>query len=271
MLFGVNQATLEKCRLPEFLAAAGKAGYEMVELREEKIAEYLVDRSIGDIRDLFRLNKVRPHTINALGMSTMLDAEGERKILKAAGDFAAKAAALDCPWIVACPGAKAKTTSWDEIVVRSAKTVGKMADIAWKRRVRLAFEFLGFGWSSAQTVSEAWAIVKAANRGNAGIAVDSAHFYSGSSNLAEISALPREAVAVFHVNDLVDKAKDKIGDYDRVMPGEGVVPLRDIARELRRIGFAGVASLEIFNRGYHKRDPLEIARAGLGGMEAFLK
>lgn len=270
MIFGINGATTEKCSLVEDIEIAGKAGYEVVEIRKDKMEQYLEKNAYADLVDLMRRNGVRPYTINAIGMSTMQPADEEAKVLRTTEDFAASAAAIGCPWIVACPGGKTPEMSWDEIISRSAVTFGKMADIAWKHRVNLSFEFLGFGWSSIQTVSEAWAVVKEANRGNTGITIDTAHFYSGSSNLAEISALPREALAVFHVNDLVDKPKNEIGDYDRVMPGDGVIPLSAIVREVARIGYDGVASLEIFNHEFNEKNPLEIARTGLDAMKTAL-
>ena len=271
MIFGINGATTEKCSLAEDIEVAGKAGYEVIEIRKDKMEEYLKKNSCANLIELMRRNRVRPHTINAIGMSTMQPAADESKTLKTTADFAKAAAAIGCPWIVACPGGKPAKASWDEILTKSAATFAKMADIAWKHRVNLSFEFLGFGWSSIQTVSEAWAVVKTANRGNTGITIDTAHFYSGGSNLAEISAIPREAVAVFHVNDLVDKPKSEIGDYDRIMPGDGVIPLKAVAGELTRIGYDGVASLEIFNHSFNEKNPLEIAKTGLAKMKAALK
>ncbi|MDR3210794.1 MAG: sugar phosphate isomerase/epimerase [Planctomycetota bacterium] len=271
MLFGINGATTQKCSLTEDIVIAGKAGYALVELRKDKMESYLAKNTFTDLINLLRNNRVRPFTINAIGMSTMQNPAGEAKVLKMTEDFAKSAASIACPWIVACPGGKTPKTSWDEIIVKSAKTFGKMADIAWKYRINLSFEFLGFAWSSVQTVSEAWAVVQAANRGNTGITLDAAHFYSGNSSLAEISTLPREAIAVFHVNDLVNKPKAKIGDYDRVMPGDGVIPLKSIVTELNRIGFDGVASLEIFNHDFNKKDPLLIAQTGLKKMKAVVK
>jgi sugar phosphate isomerase/epimerase len=42
-------------------------------------------------------------------------------------------------------------------------------------------------------------------------------------------------------------------------------------RELRRIGFQGVLSLELFNREYWKQDALAVARTGLDKMRAVVR
>ncbi|MCC8179411.1 MAG: sugar phosphate isomerase/epimerase [Planctomycetes bacterium] len=271
MILGINGATTEKCSLEDDIRIAGKCGYEVVEIRMDKMEAYLKNHSYEDLMQLMRYCGVRPWTINAIGMSTMQEADGEARVMKETEQFAEFAAAIGCPWIVACPGGKDVKTSWDEIITKSAKSFGKQADIAWKRKINLSFEFLGFGWASVQTVSEAWAVVKEANRGNTGITIDTAHFYSGSSTLAEISALPRHALAVFHMNDLVDKPKVEIGDYDRIMPGDGVIPLADICTEVKRIGFDGVASIEIFNHEFNQQNPETIAKTAYEKMATFVK
>lgn len=270
MILGINGATTENCTLEDDIRIAGECGYEVVEIRMDKMEAYLEKHDMADLRALMSKAGVKPWTINAIGMSTMRDGAGEDEVAKETEKFAEYAAAIGCPWIVACPGEK-KNASWDEILVKSAKTFARLADIAWKKRVALSFEFLGFGWASVQTVSEAWAVVKEANRGNTGITIDTAHFYSGSSSLAEISCLPSHALAVFHMNDLIDKPKNEIGDYDRVMPGDGVIPLREVCREVKRIGFDGVASIEIFNHDFNKQDPSGIAKTALKKMSKYVK
>ena len=270
MILGINGATTENCTLEEDIRIAGAAGYEVVEIRMDKMEKYLEKNSYGDLSRLMEKAGVRPWTINAIGMSTMQDAAGEARVMKETEKFAEYAAAIGCPWIVTCPG-EHNGASWDEIITKSAASFAKQADIAWKKRISLSFEFLGFPWASVQTVSQAWAVVKAANRANTGITIDTAHFYSGSSTLAEISALPAQALAVFHMNDLIDKPKAEIGDYDRVMPGDGVIPLADICREVKRIGFDGVASIEIFNHDFNKQNPEAIAKKAFEKMSPYVK
>ena len=53
--------------------------------------------------------------------------------------------------------------------------------------------------------------------------------------------------------------RDRIQDADRVMPGHGVIPLREILRRLRQRGYDGPLSLELFHPGYWSRDPIAVA------------
>ncbi|MDR1521223.1 MAG: hypothetical protein LBU23_13925, partial [Planctomycetota bacterium] len=112
MIFGINGATTEKCSIAEDIEVAGKAGYRAVEIRKDKLDRYLERNSIAGLIELLRRSRVVPHTINAVGMSTLQTPANEAKVLRNVSDFTKAAAAMGCPWIVACPGAKPAGASW---------------------------------------------------------------------------------------------------------------------------------------------------------------
>ena len=68
-----------------------------------------------------------------------------------------------------------------------------------------------------------------------------------------------------------DPPREKITDAHRIYPGDGVAPIKEILRELRKLGFHGVLSLELFNRDYWKQDALAVARTGLEKMRALAR
>jgi sugar phosphate isomerase/epimerase len=51
-----------------------------------------------------------------------------------------------------------------------------------------------------------------------------------------------------------------------VYPGDGVLPLAQLLRDLSDIGYRGPLSLELFNRDYWKQDMLAVARTGIEKM-----
>jgi len=53
------------------------------------------------------------------------------------------------------------------------------------------------------------------------------------------------------------------------MPGDGVLPLRDFMDAVRRPGFDGPYSLELFRDEYWAMDPLSVARRGIESMGRF--
>lgn len=92
------------------------------------------------------------------------------------------------------------------------------------------------------------------------------HLYKGGSDFAGLGILSGQGIGIFHVNDYPAIARGTIVDADRVFPGDGIAPLKDIFRTLRAIGYQGYLSLELFNREYWKRDPHQVAQEGLDKM-----
>jgi sugar phosphate isomerase/epimerase len=127
-------------------------------------------------------------------------------------------------------------------------------------------------WGFSQTLSrlgESVCVMLEAQHPQACLLPDVYHLRRGGSDLRGMRLLSAAAVHCFHFNDYpaVDD-RTKLTDADRVYPGDGAAPWKEIIGDLRSIGFHGVVSLELFNRDYWKQDPLEVARTGLEKMRA---
>jgi len=95
------------------------------------------------------------------------------------------------------------------------------------------------------------------------------HIYKGGSDFAGLRMISAAAMPVLHMNDYpADPPRDKIGDRDRVMPGDGIAPLPQILASLRANGGPRVLSLELFSQVYWEKPPLDVARTGLVKMKA---
>ena len=94
------------------------------------------------------------------------------------------------------------------------------------------------------------------------------HLYKGGSDFTGLGVVGSEGIGIFHANDYPDIDRATIADADRVFPGDGVAPLKDVFATLRAIGYRGYVSLELFNRDYWKRDPHEVAKEGLAKLKA---
>jgi sugar phosphate isomerase/epimerase len=62
-------------------------------------------------------------------------------------------------------------------------------------------------------------------------------------------------------------SRTDLTDADRVYPGDGIAPLKEILTTLRDIGFKGALSLELFNREYWKHDAKTVVQTGLEKMK----
>ena len=94
--------------------------------------------------------------------------------------------------------------------------------------------------------------------------LDPFHMYVGGSYVGGLAYMRGEAIGVVHVNDYpAAPARERIGDGDRVFPGEGVAPSRELARLLHQAGYRGHLSLELFRDSYGPATAREVAARGL--------
>lgn len=101
------------------------------------------------------------------------------------------------------------------------------------------------------------------------VLADVFHLHKGGSDFHGLGLLGPETVQVMHINDFpAAPGPEKIDDSFRVYAGDGVAPLPDILRALRRGGGQKVLSFEVFNRLYWTRDPMEVLTTGLAKMKA---
>jgi 2-keto-myo-inositol isomerase len=147
------------------------------------------------------------------------------------------------------------------VLDESAHVLDELARLAEAYGVALAFEFLGQTDCSVQTLELAAEIVGRVRRANVGLVIDSFHFYAGGSTLESLAALDAAKLFIFHINDAEDLPRAELEDRHRLLPGLGILPLKQMIDALRGIGYERVVSVEIFRPEYWERDPHELARA----------
>ena len=75
-------------------------------------------------------------------------------------------------------------------------------------------------------------------------------------------------VEIFHMNDYPDTIpREKLEDKDRIYPGDGVAPLKQVLTDLKNMKDPKILSLELFNREYWAQDALQVAKTGLEKMK----
>ena len=112
-------------------------------------------------------------------------------------------------------------------------------------------------------LGQAAAIALDADHPKARIIPDVFHMHIGDSGFSGLRQLQGDFIAIFQFNDApATPAKSDLKDEHRVFPGDGILPLEQCLRDLRDIGFERCVSLELYNPGYWKRNPLEVAKEG---------
>lgn len=270
MLLGFNGATTMKANLPTDIAAASAAGFKALEVWAAKLDRYLEKHSLDGLNALFQKHALRPASINSLEFITFRSPGDYAQIQTRCKQLCAWAQALGCDKVVVVPSptpnvlseAKGKGgASRAQIRAESVRVLRELGALAQPYGVKLAFEFLGFGWCSVRTLAQCWEIVQETGRGNVGLVIDTCHFYAGGSSLRSILQVSPEKILIFHINDVEERPKATIEDAHRLLPGEGVIPLDDILKRLKKTGFDGLCSIELFRPAYWERPPAELAAA----------
>jgi 2-keto-myo-inositol isomerase len=272
MRLGFNGATTNTADLATDICAAGAAGYDVIELRDNKIEDFLAGGgSLEDVRRMLADAGVQPWTINAISYVGVGGAEGTAKAVARCRQLSGYAQAIGCPWVLVAPGAT-EGRSPEQVLEDTAATYGAMVDVAAEYGVGVAVEFMGFPWAAIRDVAGALSVVQRANRPNTGIIIDTAHFYAGDSTLESIKNMAPDKLVVLHINDLEPGvAKPDILDGHRLYPGDGILPLDDIIGAVRATGWDGVLSVELFREAYWQLDPLSVAREAKSKSQAAWK
>ena len=272
MKLALNGATTMRADLATDLQAAKNAGFDYLEIWAAKLWAFLKERSTSELKDLFSQSGISPLSINSIEHITFRDTPAYESIKRKCEELSRIASEIGCPCIVVVPGRLPQSgASRENVVAESIRVLNELCDIAVNHNVTLAFEFLGQSDCSVPTLDLAAEIVRKAGRENLGLVIDSFHFYAGGSTVEMIEALDPKLIQVFHINDAEDLPRGQLEDRHRLLPGLGILPLREIVSAFRRIGYDKVASVEIFRPEYWERDPFELARDARAATERVLK
>ena len=268
--FSLNTATIrgQKLSLPEEVEIAAKAGYQAIEPWVEEIRRYVTGG--GKAADLKKriadLGLIVP---SAIGFADWI---GDDDARRAAGleqwKRDSELVASIGGFRMAAPPLGAYNVALDLPVV--AQRYRKLLEISGPLGIVPELEM----WGGAKTLSRmshiAYVLVEAAHPDACGL-LDIFHIYKGGSPFAGVRVFNGGALHVLHVNDYPAMARDKVNDSDRVYPGDGTAPIATLLRDLQAIGYSGMLSLELFNRGYWSQDALTVARTGREKIQALAR
>ncbi len=261
----LNTSTIQPAPLLEKIRIAARCGYQAVELWITDIQQFEEQGGrVEEVRALLdQLGLKRPSAIHlknwstAAGGSSTADWDQVRRRLEVA-------AAIGAQHIVAGPPHDPLDFN------RLAEDYHRLLEMSLQYGVPASLEYLGFTQGLFR-LEQAWEVLQKVNHPQATLVVDTWHNFRGESDPATLAQIPPERISIVHWNDAPSGIpRQKQTDNDRVMPGDGILPLAQVAQTLRQIGYQGAVSLELFHPGYWKQDPEQVARLGLEKMKATL-
>lgn len=209
---------------PEMVDVAARAGYEYVGLRLTRVTPEEPLYDLAHDRALMRETKVRlagtgvrVHDIELFRMDPTLDAESFLPVLDATAELGAKHIIAQLP---------------DPDRARATARFATLCDLAQPLGIFVSLEFPH--WTETGNLSEAVKVVRAVQKGNAGILIDMLHMCRSRSSLDELQALPREWLRFAHVCDAPREVPPTMASIirtardERLFPGEGECGVREI-------------------------------------------
>jgi sugar phosphate isomerase/epimerase len=268
--FSLNTGTVRGYKLPlaeqiDLAAAAGYGGLEPWVSDLAKVAE-----TGGALRELHkRCGDAGLQVVSAIGFANWAvndDAARAKGLeqLKRDMDLVAQ---LGGTHIAASPaGVNQAGTSLD--LDRAAERYRAALELGRQTGVIPQLEFWGASANLSRLDQCLYVAARAAHP-DACVLADAFHMYKGGSDAAALRLLGRSASHCFHMNDYpAQPPRETIKDADRIWPGDGIAPLRDILKAFADNRACVWLSVELFNAEYWKRPAGETARTGLAKMKA---
>ena len=172
--------------------------------------------------------------------------------------------ALGSSVLLACSSTSAHATGDRAALTRDLQ---KLALLAVPFGIRIAYEALSWG-RHVNLMTQAWEIVRDADRSNLGLCVDSYHVLAHGTGPGALDAIDPRKVFLVQLSDFLwqetrsPEDRMETARHYRVFPGEGVHSPDVVAlvRKLDDAGYRGDYSYEVFNDDY-KQLPLPMVAA----------
>lgn len=256
----LDTATIRPASLTDKVKIAAKAGFDAIEPWDGELAEY--EKNGGNLKDLGKqikdLGLFVPSVIglwNALPPTKELfDAslKDTRRRMRMASDIGAQ-------HIQTIPNTVGEGFDRKWVADRYRDII----EIGLKEyNILPALVFVKF--FPLKTLGQAVGIALDANHPKAMVIPDVYHMYISEGGFEGIKLMKGDAFAIFQFNDAPSTpALAQLEDKHRVYPGDGILPLTSILKDLKGTGFKGCVSLEMYNPEYWKQDLQNVAETGL--------
>lgn len=265
--FSLNTSTLrgQKLDLPQIIDVAAKAGYDGIELWISEMEAYLNSgKSLASLKKLFSDAQLIP--VNAIGFAPWM----AQDVTKSNAGFEQMEKEMGMLAEIGCKrvAAPAIGATGQIDLLAAGEQYARLIALGRKTGVMPQLEFWG-AFAPFHHLGQTLATAAAANDPDARILPDIYHLFRGGSGFEGLKLVNGNAIEVFHMNDFTTKPRLEQKDSDRVYPGDGIAPMKEIAATLKSMGGTKFMSLELFNETYWTQDAQEVANTGLKKMKQF--
>jgi sugar phosphate isomerase/epimerase len=227
--YSLAHVTVLGCPPPEAIGIAARCGYEFVGLRTIPLGLAGEPRyGLEDDPALFRATR------DALRDTGVKLHDIEDVIIAPDRDVQACARALACGAELGARHVICNVWGGESAFVQDQ--FGQLCDLAAPLGMKVQAEFVSF--TQLAGLRDAWRLVQASGRDNAGILIDMLHFLRSGVALEEMDAIPRDRFAFLHLDDgpavenPTAESMKAAARSERLYVGEGVAPIREVVARL---------------------------------------
>jgi sugar phosphate isomerase/epimerase len=250
------------------VTAASKAGFHAVEPWIQELDAYTSKG--GNLKDLGkRIADLGLVVANAIAFNSIAvdDDTARATAMEKLKTDMDKVAQIGGTRIAAVPGNARTPISLDNV----AKYYREALELGEKMGVQPLCELWGTH-PVLGPLSHGIYVTVAAGRPDASLLLDVFHLYKSGTAFTALKQINGAALHVLHVNDYPQVADSStLNDSNRIYPGDGVAPYKEIFRDLRDNGFRGYLSLELFNKDYWAKSADENLKTGIEKIRATVK
>lgn len=258
----LNASTLfpYKLNVIEQIAIAGEAGYEGIELWVSGIESYIEGGgTAAEIREALAKHNVA--FVNAIAFFKWADQDDairEAAFVQAERELR-MLADLGCVAAAAPPFGDVANVSLTDM----GRYFARLSALGREIGIDVYLEFWGRA-SQLSRVDQALEVIRASELTDAQVLLDPFHMYTGGSTVEDLKGLQGSQIGIMHANDYpASPSRETITDAERVFPGEGIAPSKEIAETIYAAGYRGYLSVELFIADFGSQTALETAAKGL--------
>lgn len=238
-----------------------------VEFWLTKLETYLQTHSIADVRTLCAERELKPAAATFHGGLLLAQGDARRASWSQFEHRLTLCRDLAIPTLIMTPDFLGPFSHTD--IERAQVSLKQAGQAASQCGVRLALEFQSRG-TFLNNLQTAVGFVESIQEPSVGLCLDAYHFYVGPSKTEDLGLV--NARNLFHVqlSDLADCPREIATDADRIIPGDGDLPLKTVVQRLRDIHYEGFVSLEVANAMFWSIPARQIGEIGLTALRIAL-
>ena len=263
-MLALHTWTLDTTPLPDALRATKSAGWDGVELRRIDFARAAEKgQPAADVLALVKASGLRVACVGVELGWMFADGAERQKLMQAFDESCRWAVALGCQTVMSA------SDRGRGDLARASANMREAGDVAASHGVKLAVEFNSQA-EQLNNLDVMRGVVAKAAHPSCGLLLDTYHLQRSGASLKAVDDVALGEIAYFQYSDVPRSGLEPGKALDRLPPGKGSVPFKEIFALLDRKGYRGFMSYEAPNPAAWARPAAEVAREALEATRAQL-